>query len=201
MRGWQKVRKPRTWGPPAATERLREPWRETLGVVVFQDQVLDVAVHLAGFTVGEAEGLRRAMSRKRSLAALEAWRERFVAGALEKGVAEQQAHEIYDKLVAFSGFGFPKSHSAAFGLLAYQSAWLRHHHPAEFLAALLNAQPMGFYPPSTLVRDGQRRGVETRPPDINRSAAGCDIEDGAVRVGLEYVQGLSKDDAEAVEEE
>jgi error-prone DNA polymerase len=138
------------------------------------------------------------MSRKRSLAALEAWRERFVAGALEKGVAEQQAHELYDKLVAFSGFGFPKSHSAAFGLLAYQSAWLRHHYAAEFLAALLNAQPMGFYPPATLVRDGQRRGVETRPPHVNLSEVGCVIEDGAVRVGLKYVAGVGEDDAESV---
>ncbi len=164
-------------------------------------QVLDVAIHLAGFTVGEAEGLRRAMSRKRSLAALEAYRQRFVDGALGKGVDEQKAHEVYDKLVAFSGFGFPKSHSAAFGLLAYQSAWLRHHYSAEFLAALLNAQPMGFYPPATLVRDGQRRGVETRPPDVNRSGAGCTIEDGTVRIGLKYVQGLSEDDASALVEE
>jgi error-prone DNA polymerase len=184
---------------PADHPLLEEPLRETLGVVVFQDQVLDVAVHLAGFSVGEAEGLRRAMSRKRSHAALEAWRERFVAGALEKGVEERQAHELYDKLVAFSGFGFPKSHAAAFGLLAYQSAWLRHHYAPEFLAALLNAQPMGFYPPATLVRDGQRRGVETRPPDVNRSEAGCTIEEGgAVRVGLKYVTGLGEDDAEIV---
>jgi error-prone DNA polymerase len=184
---------------PADHPLLEEPLRETLGVVVFQDQVLDVAVHLAGFSVGEAEGLRRAMSRKRSHAALEAWRERFVAGAREKGVEEPQAHELYDKLVAFSGFGFPKSHAAAFGLLAYQSAWLRHHYAAEFLAALLNAQPMGFYPPATLVRDGQRRGVETRPPDVNRSEAGCTIEeDGAVRVGLKYVTGLGEDNAEVV---
>jgi len=184
---------------PADHPLLEEPLRETLGVVVFQDQVLDVAVHLAGFSVGEAEGLRRAMSRKRSHAALEAWRERFVAGALEKGVEETKAHELYDKLVAFSGFGFPKSHAAAFGLLAYQSAWLRHHYAPEFLAALLNAQPMGFYPPATLVRDGQKRGVETRPPHVNRSEAGCTIEeDGAVRVGLKYVTGLGEDDAEAV---
>jgi error-prone DNA polymerase len=183
---------------PADHPLLEEPLRETLGVVVFQDQVLDVAVHLAGFSVGEAEGLRRAMSRKRSHAALEAWRERFVAGALEKGVEEPKAHELYDKLVAFSGFGFPKSHAAAFGLLAYQSAWLRHHYAPEFLAALLNAQPMGFYPPATLVRDGQRHGVETRPPDVNRSEASCSIEDGAVRVGLKYVTGLGEDDAEAV---
>jgi error-prone DNA polymerase len=183
---------------PADHPLLEEPLRETLGVVVFQDQVLDVAVHLAGFSVGEAEGLRRAMSRKRSHAALEAWRERFVTGALEKGVEETKAHELYDKLVAFSGFGFPRSHAAAFGLLAYQSAWLRHHYAPEFLAALLNAQPMGFYPPATLVRDGQKRGVETRPPDVNRSEAGCTIEDGAVRVGLKYVTGLGEDDAEAV---
>ncbi len=195
----QLLRDDPAYRAPADHPLLEEPLRETLGVVVFQDQVLDVAVHLAGFSVGEAEGLRRAMSRKRSHAALEAWRERFVAGALEKGVEETKAHELYDKLVAFSGFGFPKSHAAAFGLLAYQSAWLRHHYAAEFLAALLNAQPMGFYPPATLVRDGQRRGVETRPPDVNRSEAGCTIEeDGAVRVGLKYVTGLGEDDAEAV---
>jgi error-prone DNA polymerase len=195
----QLLRDDPSYRAPADHPLLEEPLRETLGVVVFQDQVLDVAVHLAGFSVGEAEGLRRAMSRKRSHAALEAWRERFVAGALEKGVEEPQAHELYDKLVAFSGFGFPKSHAAAFGLLAYQSAWLRHHYAPEFLAALLNAQPMGFYPPATLVRDGQRRGVETRPPDVNLSDAGCTIEeDGAVRVGLKYVTGLGEDDAEAV---
>jgi error-prone DNA polymerase len=194
----QHLRDDPSYRAPADHPLLEEPLRETLGVVVFQDQVLDVAVHLAGFTVGEAEGLRRAMSRKRSLAALEAWRERFVAGALEKGVEETKAHELYDKLVAFSGFGFPKSHAAAFGLLAYQSAWLRHHYAPEFLASLLNAQPMGFYPPATLVRDGQRRGVETRPPDVNASEAGCTIEDGAVRVGLKYVTGLGEDDAEVV---
>jgi error-prone DNA polymerase len=195
----QKLRDDPSYRAPADHPLLEEPLRETLGVVVFQDQVLDVAVHLAGFSVGEAEGLRRAMSRKRSHAALEAWRERFVAGAQEKGVEEAKAHELYDKLVAFSGFGFPKSHAAAFGLLAYQSAWLRHHYAPEFLAALLNAQPMGFYPPATLVRDGQKRGVETRPPDVNRSEAGCTIdEDGAVRVGLKYVTGLGEDDAEVV---
>jgi error-prone DNA polymerase len=138
------------------------------------------------------------MSRKRSHAALEAYRERFVAGAHVKDVDSDTANAIYDKLVGFSGFGFPKSHSAAFGLLAYQSAWLRHHYGAEFLAALLNAQPMGFYPPATLVRDGQRRAIETRPPDINLSEVGCTIEDGAVRVGLKYVQGVGEDDAEAV---
>src|SRR6478609_3473350 len=194
----QLLRDDPTYRAPADHPLLEEPLRDTLGVVVFQDQVLDVAVYLAGFSVGEAEGLRRAMSRKRSHAALEAWRERFVAGALEKGVSEEQAHELYDKLVAFSGFGFPKSHAAAFGLLAYQSAWLRHHYAPEFLCSLLNAQPMGFYPPATLVRDGQRRGVETRPPDVNVSGAKCAVEDGAVRIGLDYVNGIGEDDAHAV---
>jgi error-prone DNA polymerase len=194
----QRLREDPAYEPPADHPLLREPLRETLGVIVFQDQVLDVAMHLAGFTVGEAEGLRRAMSRKRSHAALEAYRGRFVEGARGRGVDPGTADAIYDKLVAFSGFGFPKSHSAAFGLLAYQSAWLRHHYAPEFLAALLNAQPMGFYPPATLVRDGQRRGVETRPPDVNRSGAGCAIEDGAVRVGLRHVQGVGEDDADAV---
>src|SRR5258705_9119045 len=198
IEGRQKLREDPAYEPPADHPLLQRPLRETLGVVVFQDQVLDVAIHLAGFTVGEAEGLRRAMSRKRSHAALEAYRTRFVEGALAKGVEEQLAHVVYDKLVAFSGFGFPKSHSAAFGLLAYQSAWLRHHYSAEFLAALLNAQPMGFYPPATLVRDAQRRDVETRPPDVNRSGVHCDLEDGAVRIGLKYVHGVGEDDAEAV---
>jgi error-prone DNA polymerase len=194
----QKLREDPSYEPPADHPLLREPLRDTLGVVVFQDQVLDVAIHLAGFTIGEAEGLRRAMSRKRSHAALESYRDRFVAGAHANGVDDATANMVYDKLVAFSGFGFPKSHSAAFGLLAYQSAWLRHHYYPEFLTALLNAQPMGFYPPATLVRDGQRHGVETRPPDVNLSEVDCTIEDGAVRVGLKYVQGVGEDDAEAV---
>ncbi|HUJ92356.1 MAG TPA: error-prone DNA polymerase [Gaiellaceae bacterium] len=197
----QRLREDPAYVAPADHPLLQEPLRDTLGVVVFQDQVLDVAIHLAGFTIGEAEGLRRAMSRKRSLAALEAHRTRFVEGARGKGVDEETAHMVYDKLVGFSGFGFPKSHAAAFGLLAYQSAWLRHHYPAEFLASLLNAQPMGFYPPSTLVRDAQRHGVETRPPDVCRSAAHCDLEEEAVRIGLAYVQGISQEDAFAIVEE
>ena len=120
---------------------------------------------------------------------------------MEQGVDEQTAQLVYDKLVGFSGFGFPKSHAAAFGLLAYQSAWLRHHYPAEFLCSLLNAQPMGFYPPATLVRDGQRRGVETRPPDVNVSTAKCVVEDGTVRIGIEYVNGVGEDEAKALVEE
>jgi error-prone DNA polymerase len=194
----QRLREDPSFVPPVDHPSLTEPLRETLGVVVFQDQVLEVAMALAGFTVGEAEGLRRAMSRKRSEEAIEALRPRFVEGALGRGVDEELANRVYDKLVGFSGFGFPKSHSAAFALLAYQSAWLRHHYPVEFLCALLNAQPMGFYPPASLVRDGQRRGVEVRPPDVNLSSATCAIEDGAVRIGLGYVRSVGEEEAEAV---
>ena len=194
----QRIREDPEFDPPVDHPSLREPLRSTLGVIVFQDQVLDVAIALAGFTVGEAEGLRRAMSRKRSEAALEAYRGRFVAGALDNGVDDETANRVYDKLVGFSGFGFPKSHAAAFGLLAYQSAWLRHHYPGEFLCALLNAQPMGFYPPSSLVRDAQRRGVEVRPADVNESAAKACVEGRAVRVGLEYVASLGEDGAASV---
>ncbi|MDQ2967740.1 MAG: DNA polymerase III subunit alpha, partial [Actinomycetota bacterium] len=197
----QRLREDPSFVPPVDHPLLAECLRSTLGVVVFQDQVLEVAIALAGFSVGEAEGLRRAMSRKRSHDALEAYRERFVAGALQKGVDVRTADMVYDKLVGFSGFGFPKSHAAAFGLLAYQSAWLRHHHPAEFLCSLLNAQPMGFYPPATLVRDGQRRGVETRPPDVNVSSAKCTVEEGAVRIGVDYVNGIGEAEAKAVVEE
>src|SRR5213078_1567195 len=161
----QRLREDPSFEPPVDHPLLAEPLRDTLGVVVFQDQVLEVAMALAGFSVGEAEGLRRAMSRKRSEEALEAFRTRFVAGAIKNGVEAELANEVYDKLAGFSGFGFPKSDAAAFGLLAYQSTWLRHHHPREFLAALLNAQPMGFYPPASLVRDAQRRGVEVQPVD------------------------------------
>jgi len=194
----QQLREDPDFVPPVDHPLLEEALRETLGVIVFQDQVLEVATALAGFSIGEAEGLRRAMSRKRSLEAIEAFRGRFVEGAVTKGVAAKAADAVFDKLVGFSGFGFPKSHAAAFGLLAYQSAWLRHHYPAEFLCALLNAQPMGFYPPSSLVRDAQRRGVEVRPPEVNRSAAECALEDEAVRVGLSYVRSLGEEEAKAV---
>jgi error-prone DNA polymerase len=194
----QKLRDDPSFVPPVDHPLLEEPLRETLGVIVFQDQVLEVATALAGFSIGEAEGLRRAMSRKRSLEAIEAFRGRFVEGAVAREVSAEVADAVFDKLVGFSGFGFPKSHAAAFGLLAYQSAWLRHHYPAEFLCALLNAQPMGFYPPASLVRDAQRRGVEVRPPDVNRSAATCVLEGEAVRVGLSYVRSLGEDEAAAL---
>src|SRR5205807_6935072 len=124
----ERLRHDRDFVPPVDHPSLAEPLTYTLGVVVFQDQVLDVAMALAGFSVGEAEGLRRAMSRKRSHDALEGFRTRFVEGSVAQGVDAELADQVFDKLVGFSGFGFPKSHAAAFGLLAYQSMWLRHHY-------------------------------------------------------------------------
>ena len=131
----------------------------------------------AGFSPGEAEGLRRAMSRKRSAEAIEAYHQRFLDGAREThGVGEEVAERVYGMIVGFSGFGFPKAHGAAFGLLAYQSTWLRVHHGPEFVCALLNEQPMGFYAPDTLAHEAQRRGIALAPPDVNASEALCTVE-------------------------
>src|SRR5690242_1033515 len=187
--------------PPYDHPLLEPVLRDTLGVVVFQDQVLEVAIALAGFSTGDAESLRRAMSRKRSRDALERHRRRFCEGAAGRGVDEATAMRVFEKVVAFSEFGFPKSHAAAFAILAYQSAWLHRHHPAEFLCSLLNAQPMGFYPPATLLRDGERRGVQMLPPDVNQSMAACTVGDGpSVRIGLGYVKGVGKSAEDVVAE-
>lgn len=190
-------REPVTYDHP-----LLEPvLRETLGVILFQEQVLQVAMALAGFSPGQAERLRRAMSRRRSAEAMAELRQLFIQGCLQRGVSHEVAERVFGKIAAFSSYGFPKSHSAAFALLAYQSAWLRVSYPAEFLCSLLNAQPMGFYPPSVLVNDGKRHGVAILPPDVNRSRASCSVEGDAVRIGLGYVKGLSAAMAQEVEAE
>jgi error-prone DNA polymerase len=150
--------------------------RDTLGAIVFQDQVIEVAMAFAGFSAGEAEGLRRAMSRRRSEELMRGYEEQFVEGAVGRGVERNVAERVYSQIVGFSGFGFPKAHSAAFGLLAYQSTWLRVHYGAEFLCALLNEQPMGFYPPDALVHEAQRRGLAVLPPCVVRSEVECSVE-------------------------
>jgi error-prone DNA polymerase len=182
---------------------LLEPvLRDTLGTIVYQEQVIEVAMALAGFSSAEAEGLRRAMSRKRSEAALAAHHERFVAGAVERGVPVATAERVWEQIQGFSGFGFPKAHSAAFGLLAYQSAWLRMHYAPEFLCALLNEQPMGFYPPDALVHEAQRRGVRLAGPDVNRSRVLCHVErergGPVMRIGLGYVKGVREGEMESL---
>ena len=201
---------------------LLEPvLKETLGTIVFQEQVIEVAMALAGFSSAEAEGLRRAMSRKRSEAAIHSHHERFLAGARGRGVPAAVAERVWAQIQGFSGFGFPKAHSAAFGLLAYQSAWLRVHYGPELLCSLLNEQPMGFYPPDSLVHDAQRRGVRVAPPDANCSCVLCHVEsprrrdengrissgigpstgEEEVRIGLGYVKGVRGEEMEALVEE
>jgi error-prone DNA polymerase len=178
---------------------LLEPvLKDTLGTIVFQEQVIEVARALAGFSPSQAEGLRRAMSRKRSAEAMRKHHENFIAGAVEKGVSAATAERVWGQIQGFSGFGFPKAHSAAFGLLAYQSAWLRIHRAQEFLCALLNEQPMGFYPPDALVHEAQRRGVRLAGPDANGSRVLCHVErqrgDLQVRIGLGYVKGVREEE-------
>ncbi|HYI80066.1 MAG TPA: error-prone DNA polymerase [Thermoleophilaceae bacterium] len=179
--------------------------RDTLGAIVFQDQVIEVAMAFAGFSAGEAEGLRRAMSRRRSEEAMRGYEEKFVEGAVAKGVERPVAERVYSQIVGFSGFGFPKAHSAAFGLLAYQSTWLRVHYGAEFLCALLNEQPMGFYPPDALVHEAQRRGLAVLPPSVVASDVECSVELAdnalAVRIGLGYVNGVVEREVRALVDE
>ncbi len=170
--------------------------RETLGTIIFQDQVMQVAEAFAGFSPGEADGLRRAMSRKRSQEMLARHRERFIAGAARHvGANERTAERVWTMVEGFAGFGFPKAHSAAFGLLAYQSTWLRVHYGAEFLCALLNEQPMGFYAPDSLVHEAESRGIALLGLDVNASRVECVVQDGGVRLGLRYVKGIASEEA------
>ncbi len=204
----KRLREDPTYEVPYEHPLLRPVLAETLGTIVYQEQVIEVAMALSGFSSSEAEGLRRAMSKKRSLQAIEEHHRRFVEGAEARGVAPEIAERVWGQIQGFSGFGFPKAHSAAFGLLAYQSAWLRVHKAPEFLCSLLNEQPMGFYPPDSLVHEAQRRGIRVAPPDANRSRVLCHVESPRqdpelrgglqVRIGLGYVKGVRSDEMEAL---
>jgi error-prone DNA polymerase len=186
----------KSYQPPVDHPLLKEVLAETLGVIVYQDQVLQVCQALAGFTAGQAEALRRAMSRRRSRELMEGFWQEFREGAARRGVAEDTAQRVFTQVVAFSEFGFPKSHAAAFGLLAYQSTWLRHYYPVQYYAALYNNQPMGFYSLDALGRDANRHDVEIRLPDINRSDVHCVVEENAVRVGFAFLRDWGRDVAE-----
>ena len=149
--------------------RLEEPLERTLGIPLFQEQLMQLAVAVADFTPSEADQLRRAMGSKRSRDKIEAMRIRLYDGMAANGITGATADEIYEKIKAFAAFGFAESHSISFALLVYASSWLKRHYPAAFCAALLNAQPMGFYSPQSLVHDAKRHGVEVRKP----VAVGC----------------------------
>jgi error-prone DNA polymerase len=196
----QRMREDPSFEVPYDHPSLESVLRDTLGTIIFQDQVIEVAMAFAGFSPGEAEGLRRAMSRKRSAAAIEAYHQRFVEGAERThGADRETAERVYAMIVGFSGFGFPKAHGAAFGLLAYQSTWLRVHYAPEFLCALLNEQPMGFYAPDTLAHEAQRNGIELIAPDVNLSGEECTVDaDGRIRLGLNYVLGARSGELSAL---
>ncbi|MGH8999700.1 MAG: error-prone DNA polymerase, partial [Acidimicrobiia bacterium] len=183
---------------------------KTLGVPLFQEQLMQIAIDVAGFTPAEADQLRSAMGSKRSHERMAAMRTRLLEGMARKGITGATADEIAAKLEAFADFGFPESHSVSFAYLVYSSSWIKLHYPAEFTAALLNAQPMGFYSPHSLIRDARRHGVRVRGPDLARSRKDCTLEreaggDGehpfAVRVGFRYVRNVGDALAERVDAE
>ncbi len=178
--------------------------RKTLGVPLFQEQLMQLAVDCAGFSAAEADQLRRAMGSKRSTEKMRRLRSRFFAGMAElHGVTGEVAERIYEKLEAFANFGFPESHSLSFASLVFYSSWFKLHHPAAFCAALLRAQPMGFYSPQSLVADARRHGVFVRGPDVNASLSHATLENRGleVRLGLGSVRHVGKELAERLVEE
>ncbi|MGE0688352.1 MAG: DNA polymerase III subunit alpha [Dehalococcoidia bacterium] len=178
---------------------LQPALEETKGVFVFQEQVIMAAMAVAGFSSAQADGLRRAMSRKRSHEEMEKYRRDFMSGCAANGLTPETAETIYNKIIAFASFGFPKSHAAAMAVTAYHVAWLKRYYPVEFYCALLNEQPMGFYTPEVIANDARRHNIEIRPVDVNHSSVECTMEDdvvypdrSSVRLGYRYVKGLAE---------
>lgn len=174
---------------------------ETLGVVLYQEQVIRIVTAVAGFSAGEADVFRRAMSSHRSRGGMEMMRERFIAGAVANGVAPDVAQQIFQQLIGFAEYGFCKSHAAAFAKTAYDTMYLKLYYTPEFYAAILNNQPMGFYSPEVIVGDAKRHGVNILPVDVNKSASRCDVEGGHVRLGFNYVEGLGEAALRRLDEE
>ena len=202
--------------PVSYLHPLMQPALErTLGVPLFQEQLMQIAIDVAGFTPTEADELRQAMSAKRSGERMAALRGRLFAGMAARGVSEAVSEQVYTALAAFANFGFPESHSVAFAHLVYSTAWCKVHYPAAFTAGLLNAQPMGFWSPQSLVADAKRHGVVVRRPDVNVGGADASLEpedgrrrDGggptppeatALRLGLSSVRGIGSEPAARIE--
>jgi error-prone DNA polymerase len=177
---------------------------KTLGVPLFQEQAMRVAIECAGFTPSEADQLRRSMATFKMTGGVSHFRDKLVFGMVTNGYEQEFAERTFRQLEGFGSYGFPESHAASFALIAYASSWLKCHHPDVFCAALLNAQPMGFYAPAQIVRDAREHGVEVRPICINASRWDCTLEPTgtedclAVRLGLRMVKGLANRDAAAI---
>jgi len=184
--------------PDYPSEALKPALERTLGVPIFQEQVMQVAMIAAGFTGGEADQLRRGMAAWTRHGDLSPFRQRLFDGMRERGYPQEFAERIYQQIQGFAEYGFPESHAASFALLTYASSWIKCHHPAPFLVALLNSQPLGFYTPSQLVQDAARHDVEVRPPCVNASFWESTLEDGAVRLGLHLVRELRESAARAL---
>ena len=176
--------------------KLSEVLKRTLGVPIFQEQVMQIAMVAANFSAGQADQLRRAMAAWKRRGGLEPFRETLVEGMLNNGYTQEFAERIYSQIQGFGDYGFPESHAASFALLTYFSAWLKCHHPAAFACALLNSQPMGFYAPAQIIHDVIRHGIEIQPVDINQSEWDCtliknNMTNPAIRLGFNQVKGLS----------
>jgi error-prone DNA polymerase len=185
------------------SKELEEVLGKTLGVPLFQEQAMQIAIVAAGFTPGEADGLRRAMATFRHVGTIHTFRDKFIAGMAARGYQREFAERCFNQIEGFGEYGFPESHAASFALLVYVSAWLKRHYPDAFCAALLNSQPMGFYAPAQLVRDAREHEVEVRHPDVNASDWDCTLEPAgngacAVRLGVRLVSGLPEEQARAV---
>ena len=185
---------------------LENALAKTLGIPVFQEQLMQIAIDVAGFTASEADQLRQAIGSKRSRERMERLKQRFFEGMRSRGISDDIGEQIWLKLAAFANYGFPESHSVSFSYLVYASAWIKYHYPAAFCAALLNAQPMGFWSPHTLVGDARRHGVVVNNVDLNASAAKVVLEPDktstggwAVRLGLSYVRGIGEELAEQID--
>lgn len=177
------------------SQAVRDVLKRTLGVPIFQEQVMQLAMVAAGFTAGEADQLRRAMAAWKRKGGLEPFEAKLKAGMAQRGYSPEFADRIYQQILGFGDYGFPESHAASFALLAYASSWLKCHHPAAFTAALLNSLPMGFYAPAQLIGDARRHGVEIRPVDVLFSEVESTLESGpqgvpAIRLGLHRIKGM-----------
>ncbi|MGW8180246.1 MAG: DNA polymerase III subunit alpha, partial [bacterium] len=190
-----KVYLPRRHGREAVKylhPSLKNALSETLGVILYQEQVLRVAHDLAGMSYAEADGFRRAMTHDRTEEEMNKMKDSFLSSASNNDVGERIAEKIFEQLAAFAAYGFNKGHACAYAITAYQTLWLKCHYPAEFLAALLSNQPMGYYPPRVLVADAKRLGIQVLPPDINKSFHHYTVENGAIRIGLKQLKGMSQ---------
>ena len=178
------------------SESVKQVLERTLGIPIFQEQVIKLAIVAAGFTAGEADGLRRSMAAWRRRGGLEYYHEKLISGMLARGYRIDFAERIYKQILGFGEYGFPESHAASFALLVYVSCWIKYHYPAVFTCALLNSQPMGFYAPAQLIQDVQRHDVKVLPIDINHSQWDSTLEAStkgfALRLGFRLIKHLGK---------